>query len=287
MRDKTLILEDQKQKNGYTCVPNAVMVATGLSIGAKMIYGLLLMFAWQDDECFPGQERLAAAASISVRQVQRYLVELKEYGLITWRCRGQNQTNIYYIRDVKKVERLKIPDTTDMSCPDATYLSYKEDSDQNVVDHQEDRNSRQEKEVVESPGPEPDPKPKADDIEIVQEIQEVARSKCNTGLPGGFAARLLKEYPPERIVEKIELIGAITGQIRNLPGFLFCALRDNYVHMPVRSNRQHSSNKRTSRAGPGRAVHGKKYDDLEWFSPEQRDEIRKKRRELMKSLYIN
>ena len=117
------------------------MMAIELSIGAKFMYGLLLMFAWQENECFPGQERLAVVAEISVRQVQRYLFELRDYGLITWRRRGQNQTNVYYIKDLKTVERLKMPDmtnmsgpdATNMSCPDTTCMSHKEYSDQNKV----------------------------------------------------------------------------------------------------------------------------------------------------------
>ncbi|TEB06172.1 hypothetical protein Psch_03216 [Pelotomaculum schinkii] len=141
MTDKTLIMENPKLKKGFTSVPNAVMMARGLSIGAKLIYGLLMMFAWQENECFPGQERLAQVAEISTRQVQRYLIELREYGLITWRRRGQNQTNVYYIKDIKTVERLKMPDTTNMSHPnttnmpgpDTTCMSYKEYSVENNV----------------------------------------------------------------------------------------------------------------------------------------------------------
>ncbi|TEB10842.1 hypothetical protein Psfp_04092 [Pelotomaculum sp. FP] len=122
MTDKTLIMENPKLKKGFTSVPNAVMMARGLSIGAKLIYGLLMMFAWQENECFPGQERLAQVAEISTRQVQRYLIELRKYGLITWRRRGQNQTNVYYIKDIKTVERLKMPDTTNMSHSDTTNM---------------------------------------------------------------------------------------------------------------------------------------------------------------------
>ncbi|MCG8401627.1 MAG: hypothetical protein MJA84_08510 [Firmicutes bacterium] len=159
-----------------------------------------------------------------------------------------------------------------------------------VVDHQEDKNSKQEKKAVASSGPELVMEPKTNDIGTVQKIQEVAKSKCNTSLPDGFATRLLKEYPPERIVEKIEMIGTITGQIRNLPGFLLSALRDNYVHIPVRASSQcdlHNSKKKTSRAGPGPGAHGKKYNGLDWFPSEERDEIKKKRRELLESLYMN
>ncbi|SFR11702.1 Helix-turn-helix domain-containing protein [Desulfoscipio geothermicus DSM 3669] len=84
-----------------------VLFAPDLSMPAKCLYSILLAFAWQEEECFPGQERLAEAAGCTDRTIRKYLEELKKYGLISWVQRGLNQTNIYYIHDLAQNERLK------------------------------------------------------------------------------------------------------------------------------------------------------------------------------------
>lgn len=266
--EKTLIMENSKLRSGFTSIPNTVLMASGLSIGAKLVYGLLLMFAWQENECFPGHERLSRVAEISVRQVQRYLIELRDYGLITWRRRGQNQTNVYYIKDLKFVERLKIADTTNMS--------YKEYSVENVVvdvvedDRQDKIPSTEETTDIEAIS-EPD--------NTIREIQELAQSNCNVDLPEKLITGLLKEFPSERIKEKIELVGTGTGQIRNMPGLLLSALRDNYVNIPGqkanKGAKKYGENE-TGRAGP--PTHTGENCDHEGVN---------RRKELIKRLYLS
>lgn len=107
MTEKTLVILDPVLKKGFTSVPNLILTAQGLSLPAKSIYAILLMFAWQEDECFPGQERLAEAAGCTDRTIRKYLDELREFGLISWIQRGLNQTNVYYIHDTSKIQRLK------------------------------------------------------------------------------------------------------------------------------------------------------------------------------------
>jgi biotin operon repressor len=86
MREKTLIIKDTSLKRGFTSIPNIVLTSS-LSFGAKTIYSLLLMFAWQEKETFPGQARLAQDAGCTERTVRTYLNELKKVGLITWKQR--------------------------------------------------------------------------------------------------------------------------------------------------------------------------------------------------------
>jgi len=62
MKDKTLVILDPILKRGFTSIPNLVLTTPRLSLPAKSVYAILLMFAWQEDECFPGQERLAEVA---------------------------------------------------------------------------------------------------------------------------------------------------------------------------------------------------------------------------------
>ncbi|GBF34322.1 hypothetical protein DCCM_3434 [Desulfocucumis palustris] len=117
----------------------------------------------------------------------------------------------------------------------------------------------------------------------IQEIQEVARRNCAADLPADFIAGLLREYPPERIKEKIELIGAGAGQIRNLPGLLLAALRDNYVNIPGKPalKEKGENNNNVSRAGPK-----KEYRDINWQPADQKEKSSKNRRDLLDELYV-
>ena len=99
MREKTLIIKDTSLKRGFTSIPNIVLTSS-LSFGAKTIYSLLLMFAWQEKETFTGQARLSQDAGCTERPVRTYLNELKKVVLITWKQRGLTKTNIYYINSL-------------------------------------------------------------------------------------------------------------------------------------------------------------------------------------------
>lgn len=118
MAEKTLVILDPTLKRGFTAIPNAVLFAGGLSMAAKCLYFILLSFAWQENECFPGQQRLAEKAGCTDRTVRKYLDELKEYGLISWVQRGLNQTNVYYIHNLEDLEALSDKDRKERSGPD-------------------------------------------------------------------------------------------------------------------------------------------------------------------------
>ena len=60
-----------------------------------MAFAMLLSYAWQNDFCFPGQERLAEDLGLSDRSVRTHLKFLEANGLLTIRRRGQGKTNIY------------------------------------------------------------------------------------------------------------------------------------------------------------------------------------------------
>lgn len=279
--DKTLIVENPKLKNGFTAMPNSVIMARGLSIGAKLIYGLLIMFAWQENECFPGQERLSVAAEVSIRQVQRYLLELREYGLITWRQRGQNQTNIYYIKDIKTVECLKMPDTTNMSCPDTTCTSYKEDSVKRsvVVEPLPDDEKVSKKEVsstVENDGAafdlQPDNTPGINGQELqtdreenppeeppaYEQVRANVREVAGTEISVNFAKEIAKNYPPAKIDSALsELRSQVSRgvEIKGVGGWLRYALgNDIQPDQPAKAKvipeRKDANNNRTPRARP-------------------------------------
>ena len=97
-----IIIENEALRHGFTQIPNYVLRDGSLSLGARLIYTMLLSYAWQEKRCFPGQARLAADLGVDERSVRRYLAELRESGYVDWKQRGLGKTNIYYIRDITK-----------------------------------------------------------------------------------------------------------------------------------------------------------------------------------------
>ncbi len=128
--DKIEIL-DKTLKSGFAPTPRIVLRHPKLSRNSKTTYSLLLDYAWQSGSCFPGQQTLANDLGVSIRTIQRDLEELKNFGLIDWKQRGKNRTNIYYILplDFLTVPKNHQPkplmkvDTTKLSYPDTTNLS--------------------------------------------------------------------------------------------------------------------------------------------------------------------
>lgn len=97
--EKNIIIKggDAFTKSGFTQVPNAVLRDGKLSPAAKLTYAMLLSYAWQNDYCFPGQERLAEDMGSGKRSVVRYIDELEKKGFINIKRRGQGRPNIYEI----------------------------------------------------------------------------------------------------------------------------------------------------------------------------------------------
>ena len=83
--------------SGFTQIPNVVLRHPELSAAAKLIYGLLLSYSWQDDFCFPAQKQLMVDASLTDKPIHKALQELKRHKLIDWNRQGQGKPNIYYI----------------------------------------------------------------------------------------------------------------------------------------------------------------------------------------------
>ena len=54
----TLIVEDETLRRGFVLLPRQVLYAHNLSHSSKILYALLLGFAWQEESCFPGYGRL-------------------------------------------------------------------------------------------------------------------------------------------------------------------------------------------------------------------------------------
>ena len=107
--------------NGFTMVPNELLRDTSLSRDARLTWIALKSHAWQDPECWPGQETLARELGVSVRQVRRYLTELEEAGLVETVQQGRGRPNRYRVPDypVAPTDRtpMSVLDRTPMSGP--------------------------------------------------------------------------------------------------------------------------------------------------------------------------
>ena len=83
--------------HGFTQIPNFVLRKPDLSAGAKVVFAMFLSYAWHNDFCFPGQERLAEDMGMSRSRVTEFVSELEKTGLISVMRRGQGKTNLYTI----------------------------------------------------------------------------------------------------------------------------------------------------------------------------------------------
>jgi hypothetical protein len=97
LRDKNIVLRgaDALSQRGFTQVPNHVLRSAAISPGAKLAYAMLLSYAWQNDFCFPGQDRLAKDMGVGVRSVVRYIQELEKEQIVAIKKRGQGRPNLY------------------------------------------------------------------------------------------------------------------------------------------------------------------------------------------------
>ena len=93
---------DPIARYGFTQLPNFILRNPELSANAKTVYSLLLSYAWHNNLCFPGQERMAEHMGAHVSTVSRAITELEDCSLIEIERRGQGKTNFYTINFVVK-----------------------------------------------------------------------------------------------------------------------------------------------------------------------------------------
>ena len=99
LREKNIQLDtnDPVAQGGFTQVPNFILKLDNVSAGAKVIYAMFLQYAWHNDHCFPGQERLGKDIGMSRSRVTEYIGELEQARLVTIKRRGQGKTNLYKV----------------------------------------------------------------------------------------------------------------------------------------------------------------------------------------------
>jgi DNA-binding transcriptional MocR family regulator len=97
IQEKNIIIRggDVFTNGGFTQVPNAILRATEISQGSKLVYAMLLSYAWHNNSCFPGQDRLAEDLSISRRSVNTHIKELEAKEFIKVTRKGLGKPNLY------------------------------------------------------------------------------------------------------------------------------------------------------------------------------------------------
>ena len=96
-RNIEFIRADIVAQHGFTQVPNFLFKNSGLSMGAIVVYSKFLSYAWHNDFCFPGQQRLADDLGMGIASINRFIKELEDASLIEIERRGQGKTNVYKI----------------------------------------------------------------------------------------------------------------------------------------------------------------------------------------------
>jgi hypothetical protein len=115
--ERHVIVEDETLAQGFTQIPNGVLRRSDLQPGAKLTYMVLLSYAWQKGQAFPGQDRLARDMGVSERSVITYLKQLQESGLVSIVRRGLGLTNVYVLHRIPGSEK-----SADQEVKDSTAL---------------------------------------------------------------------------------------------------------------------------------------------------------------------
>jgi hypothetical protein len=120
----TLVVEDQSLRYGFVQLPKQVLRARNLSRDAKLLYAVLLGYAWEEGRCFPGYARLCADMGASENAVRKYMRELQEVRLLSQKRRGLGKTNLYRLHDLRaahlEVQEPQMSRTAQSEVPDST-----------------------------------------------------------------------------------------------------------------------------------------------------------------------
>jgi len=98
LKDRNIVLKGGdiiSTGGGFTQVPNFILVSQKVSVGAKLTYAMLLKYAWQNDHCFPGQEKLADDMGAGKRSVVRWIKVLEDADFLKVKRRGLGKSNLY------------------------------------------------------------------------------------------------------------------------------------------------------------------------------------------------
>lgn len=94
-----IVVENEMLRAGFAAFPYLVMKDKELSVGGRLTYAFLLMYAWQEGSCFASQQKLSEDMGVSRAQVQRYLYELRKATYLKIERKDKRFNNTYTILD--------------------------------------------------------------------------------------------------------------------------------------------------------------------------------------------
>ena len=104
----TLIVEGEL-RDGFTALPNSVLHRKELPVGARMLYAVLLSFAWGKERVWPGYDTLMDMMGVGSKStVSSWLKLLEAHGLLT-RARRFGKTTIYTLHILPVVQKSNHP----------------------------------------------------------------------------------------------------------------------------------------------------------------------------------
>lgn len=177
MKEKTLIILNKTFQHGFGVAPWIIMRNPKIPHYLKPLYINLLSYAWYEAECFPGQERLAEELGVNTRTTKRHLRELKDIGLLDWKRRGLNKTNVYYLLDIPH-DLMPVnfeAEVTPVSPLEVTPVSHPTieiDEELTTTYERSDKKDRKK----------PQPLAKKTNLEVYKQTKEENQVKKNTGM---------------------------------------------------------------------------------------------------------
>lgn len=105
-RMERVVIDNEMTAGGFAALPYVVMLDKKLSVGARLTYAFLLRYGWQK-EAFAGQQKMAQDIGLSVRQVQRFLYELRDRGYIEINRPDRRYGNVYVVLQNRVPSKLK------------------------------------------------------------------------------------------------------------------------------------------------------------------------------------
>jgi Helix-turn-helix domain len=229
----TLIIEDQSLRHGFVQLPKQILYARNLSHVAKLLYAVLLGYAFQEAQCFPGYRRLCEDLQASENMIRKHMRELQAVGLLSQKRRGQGKTNLYILHDLRtaKIEVLE-PAKIEVQKPHILRGNNKQ------------KNNKEKKEEQR-------------DVVVAASDAVVTTALANFGISKAAAAKITKQYPVPYIREKLALAQNLvaTGSdlvSQNPAGWLRCAIEEDYQPVSHPKRRPKPTARTRKKAPPGR-----------------------------------
>jgi hypothetical protein len=97
--EKTVRFASWIMQEGFTGIPNVVLLDAELSATAVRLYGLLTYYARLNEEAWPGQKLLTEQCNASERSIRAALRQLEERTLVETHRQGRAKTNAYVLLD--------------------------------------------------------------------------------------------------------------------------------------------------------------------------------------------